>query len=149
MPRPRIVSAERTIHATPEVIFGVLADPSRHAEIDGSGSVQGPKGTTPRLSLGATFSMDMKMGLGYRTSNRVVEFEEGRRIAWHHLARFTWRYELTPVDGGTRVVESFDYTVPWGVVIEPLGWPERNRRSMERTLERLEAVVTAGAPPAS
>jgi uncharacterized protein YndB with AHSA1/START domain len=141
------VFAERVIPATPEAIFTILADPSRHAEIDGSGSVPGEKVPSARLSLGATFSMDMRAGIGYATRNRVVEFEEGRRIAWHHMARFVWRYELMPVDGGTKVTESFDYSVPWGIALVPLGVPQRNRKAMERTLERLEEVVTATPTP--
>jgi hypothetical protein len=139
----RVVSAERVIDATPEAIFAILADPSRHAEIDGSGSVQGEKRSAGRLSLGSTFSMDMRWGIGYATRNRVVEFDEGKRIAWHHAARFIWRYELTAVEGGTKVVESFDYSVPWGITMVPLGVPERNRKAMERTLERLAAAVTS------
>jgi uncharacterized protein YndB with AHSA1/START domain len=147
VPRARTVSAERVINATPESIFSILANPARHAEIDGSGSVQGQKSTAGRLSLGATFSMDMREGIRYSTRNRVVEFEEGRWIAWHHMARFIWRYELTPVDGGTKVTETFDYSVPWGIALVPLGVPERNRVAMERTLERLEVAVTTPAAP--
>jgi len=87
--------------------------------------------------------MNMKMGLGYVTRNRVVEFEENRRIAWHHFAKFIWRYELEEVDGGTKVTESFDYDRPWAFVIIAMGFPERNRLAMEATLERLEAIVTS------
>ena len=68
------------------------------------------------LTLGSTFSMHMKMGLGYVTRNRVVEFNENRFIAWHHFALFVWRYDLEAVDGGTMVTESFDYDRPWAFV---------------------------------
>jgi hypothetical protein len=83
------------------------------------------------------------MGVGYVTRNRVVEFEENRRIAWHHFALFIWRYELTEVFGGTVVTESFNYDRPWAFVIIAMKFPERNRVAMEGTLERLEAVVTS------
>ena len=86
--------------------------------------------------------MRMKIGLGYVTKNHVVEFEENRRIAWHHFARFVWRYELLEVDGATMVTETFNYDKPWAFVIIALGFPERNRRAMVGTLERLEAAVT-------
>jgi uncharacterized protein YndB with AHSA1/START domain len=138
----RRVSATRVIPAPPERIFNLLADPRQHARLDGSGTVRAPRRAPERLSLGATFAMDMKLGPGYVTSNKVVAFEENRCIAWHHVARFVWRYDLEPVDGGTRVTESFDYSVPWGVFMIPLKVPERNRQSMERTLERLEELVT-------
>lgn len=143
----RVIEVERVVPATPEAIFAVLADPARHGEIDGSGSVRAPRGEPRRLELGSTFSMDMHMGFSYATRNRVVEFDEPRSIAWHHFSRFVWRYELTPAAGGTKVVESFDYSVPWGVLIGPLGWPARNRAAMERTLERLEKVVTTSRGP--
>jgi hypothetical protein len=87
--------------------------------------------------------MDMKMKLGYVTRNRVVVFEENRSIAWHHFARFIWRFDLQEVEGGTMVTESFDYNRPWGFAIELLNFPDRNRVAMEATLQRLEAIVTA------
>lgn len=87
--------------------------------------------------------MHMKMGFGYVTRNRVVEFEENRRLAWHHFAMFIWRYELEEVVGGTLVTESFDYDKPWAFVIIAAGFPEKNRAAMEETLERLESVVTS------
>jgi len=87
--------------------------------------------------------MHMKMGLGYITRNRVVEFEENRRIAWHHFALFIWRYDLKEVEGGTLVTESFNYDRPWAFAIIALGFPEKNRAAMEVTLERLEAAVTS------
>jgi hypothetical protein len=111
--------------------------------LDGSGSVSSVKHAPDRLSLGSTFSMHMKMGFGYVTRNRVVEFEEGRRIAWHHFALFIWRYELEEVDGSTMVTETFNYDRPWAFAIIAMGFPERNRLAMEGTLERLEAAVTS------
>jgi uncharacterized protein YndB with AHSA1/START domain len=143
----RSVSATRVIDAAPSVIFDLLADPAKHPLIDGSGHVQASRGPSQRLALGSTFSMDMREGLPYFTKNRVVEFEEDRRIAWHHFAQFIWRYELEPVDGGTKVTETFDYSVPWGVTIIPLGYPERNRTAMEKTLERIAEVVAAPPTP--
>jgi uncharacterized protein YndB with AHSA1/START domain len=138
----RVVSVERVIRATPEAIFDLLADPSQHPRFDGSDTVKAARGTPQRLSLGAKFSMSMRMGALYRITNTVVEFEEGRRIAWQHLAHNVWRYELEPVDGGTRVRESFDWTTGRGrKAIEKMGFPERNRTGMETTLERLAYLV--------
>ncbi len=139
----KAVSVERVIAASPDAIFDVLADPRRHAEIDGSGSVRKPReGTPERLTLGAHFGMEMKLGMPYRTKNEVVEFKEDRRIAWRHIGHHVWRYELEPVAEGTRVTETFDYAparAPW--VLELMRVPERNRKAMESTLVRLAAVV--------
>jgi uncharacterized protein YndB with AHSA1/START domain len=129
--------------APPATIFNLLADPRKHSLFDGSGSVTGVKDAPARLALGSTFSMDMKMKLDYVTRNRVVVFDENRSIAWHHIARFIWRYDLDEIEGGTNVTESFDYNRPWGFAIELFKFPQRNRVAMEATLVRLEAIVTA------
>ena len=141
----RIVSAARTIAASPEAIFEILANPALHPVIDGSGNVQASKDNPERLSLGATFSMDMKVVFSYVTKNTVSEFEEGRVIAWHHFAQFVWRYELAPADEGTLVTETFDYSKPWGIVLKINGTPEKNRVGMVKTLERLDQLVTTGS----
>ena len=142
----RQVSVSRVIQAPPEKIFDVLADPAKHPVIDGSGSVQKPlPGNPDRLSLGAKFGMSMKIGLPYRIRNTVVEFEEGRKIAWRHFGRHRWRYELEPVDGGTRVTETFDYSTALSPrAIELLGYPRKHPKGMEETLERLARHVTSG-----
>ncbi len=139
----RTISVTRFMAAPPATIFDLLADPRKHSLFDGSGTVTGVKDAPVRLALGSTFSMDMKMKLGYVTRNRVVVFEENRSIAWHHVARFIWRYDLEEVEGGTNVTESFDYNRPWGFAIEWFKFPDRNRVAMDATLERLESIVTA------
>jgi uncharacterized protein YndB with AHSA1/START domain len=143
MPSSRSISVSRVIHAPASRIFDLLADPRQHVRLDGSGAVSSVKHAPERLALGSNFSMHMKLGLGYVTRNRVVEFEENRSIAWHHFAQFVWRYELEEVEGGTRVTESFNYDKPWAFAIIAMGFPERNRTAMEGTLERLESVVTS------
>ncbi len=141
----RVVSVERIIPAPPKAIFDVLADPNRHPEIDGSGTVKATRSGAPtRLSEGATFGMDMKIGVPYPIKNTVVEFDEDKRIAWRHFGGHVWRYTLEPVDGGTKVTEQFDYRpskAPW--FLEMMKYPERHVSDMEKTLERLDAVATA------
>ncbi len=73
--------------------------------------VQSSRGETTRLEMGSRFGMSMKMGpLPYRMSNRVVEFEQDRLIAWAHFGKHRWRYELSPVEGGCEVTETFDWS---------------------------------------
>ncbi|MGH3626034.1 MAG: SRPBCC family protein [Sciscionella sp.] len=138
-------SEAKTIAAPAGRIFDLLADPAQHALIDGSGTVRGSRGqANRRLSLGAKFGMDMKMGVPYRISNTVVEFDENRLIAWRHFGGHRWRWELTPVDEHTTEVrETFDYsTAPAGALYPLIGFPERNRKGIHASLERLEKVVT-------
>ncbi len=138
--KTKIVSVERFVSAAPGLIFEVLADPRQHSKIDGSGSVKAARvSAPPRLSLDAKFTMDMKIGVPYKMTNTVVEFEENRRIAWRHLGGHIWRYILEPVDGGTKVVEQFDYNGSKSVLILKLrGSMKSNEKFMTKTLENLE-----------
>lgn len=143
MTRTRSVSVSRTIPAPPEAVFAVLADPRRHPEIDGSGSVVASRDAEAGpLVLGSRFGMDMRIGIPYRMTNEVVEYEQDRLIAWQHWGRHRWRYRLEPVDGGTEVTETFDWSTSWAPwFIEIAGWPRRHPPAMAATLERLEEVV--------
>lgn len=135
-------SAAIVINADPTTVFDVLADPAQHRLFDGSGSVKGQMSGPPRLYLGAKFAMRMQIGAPYLTRNMVVEYDEDRRIAWRHFFRHIWRYELEPVDGGTRVTETFDYQpTPAAPVYERIGVPSRNAQAIEATLQRLKVLV--------
>ena len=136
------ISVSRVIPAPAQTIFDLLADPKMHPVIDGGGTVRSPRGDNPeRLSLGAKFGMNMKLGAPYPILNTVVEFEDGKRIAWCHPARNIWRYELEPVEGGTKVTETFDPSQARpgvGTFTQLFGFAKRNRAGMEKTLERIE-----------
>lgn len=149
-----VESVERVIAAPPEKIFPLLADASRHADFDGSGSVVGAHGDPEPLTLGAKFGMHMKIGVPYSMVSTVVEYEENRRIAWQPrlgvpvVGRFVggriWRYELEPVEGGTLVRESWDISQE---TFKPAAAVQRNVavKSMKETLERLDKLVTGSA----
>ncbi len=132
------MSRSVVVAAPPEQVFALLADPARHAELDGSGTVRGRVSGPARLALGDRFRMRMRLGLPYVISNQVVEFEEGRRIAWRHFGRHVWRYEVEPVDGGARVTETFDWAPALAPrLLELARIPARNARGIEQTLARL------------
>ena len=135
------VSASTVIAAPATTIFMILADPRQHARIDGSGTVRGVVAGPDRLELGSEFGMSMKMGAPYKIKNRVVEFEEGRLIAWRHFNGHRWRWRLEPVgDGTTRVTEEFDWSTARVPLLISVSWfPRGNRRSITRTLDRLAA----------
>ncbi len=150
----RVVTRERVVAADADRIFALLADPRRHPEIDGSGTVREAVTDAPeRLALGAKFAMGMRYVIPYRMVNTVIEFEEGRRIAWaprpallgHEFAQAAgrvWRYELEPVEGGTLVRETWDATKEQGFVIQQLiGMPAKVARDLDATLERIAGLV--------
>lgn len=110
-----VVTANRDIAASAERIFELIADPSNQPSWDGNDNL-GNAATGQRVHrVGDVFSMTLTKGAV--RENRIVEFEEGRRIAWlpsepgkeppGHL----WRWELEPVDGSnTRVTHTYDWT---------------------------------------
>ncbi|MFN7149762.1 MAG: SRPBCC family protein [Microthrixaceae bacterium] len=137
------VSVSRVIAADAQALFDVVADPTLHHVIDGSGSVQGVRGGSRKLALGDKFSASMRIGVPYLITNKVVEYTEGRRIAWAHVGGWRWRYEFEPVEDGTSVTETFDWsTSRAGAYIRLMKWAPKNRANMERTLARLDAFAT-------
>jgi uncharacterized protein YndB with AHSA1/START domain len=152
---PDVVSVERIIAAPPEAIFDLLADPARHRDIDGSGTVREAKAGHQRLQLGDRFGMSMKMGMPYSMVSTVVELEDNRRIAWQtrgpgplgrHVAGRIWRYELEPVDEGTLVRESWDIRQE-SAISKPIvrRGADATRRNMAKTLQRIDDLVTGRA----
>lgn len=138
-----MVAVERVVDAPPQRVFDLLADPCQHPVLDGSGSVRAARtGNPARLSAGAQFGMQMRLGAPYRITNQVVEFEEGRRIAWRHFNGHIWRYVLTPEGDGTRIREEWDPTpAKRQLGLRLLGFPRRNERGIRRTLENLAAAA--------
>jgi uncharacterized protein YndB with AHSA1/START domain len=155
MADPRdVVSVDRVIPGPPEPIFELLADPRRHPDIDDSYSVFTRSDPPGRLALGSSFKMQMKAGKRYYMTYEVVEFEEGRRIAWQprprrgrlrrSLASEIWRYELDPAGGGTRVRETWDISEDrLKFLVRPAA--QKTRKAMAVTLECIEQLVTRAA----
>ena len=149
-----VATVERVIPAAADRIFALIADPRRHREIDGSGTVRDVRKLPDKVELGSKFGMSMKVGVPYSMESTVIEYEEGRRLAWQTrppgripgklAGGRIWRYELEPVEGGTRVRESWDISQE---VVKAIVRPARRRTivAMNATLERIEAILAAEA----
>jgi hypothetical protein len=88
--------------------------------------------------------MAMKIRLPYRITNTVVAFEEGRKISWCHLMKWTWSYELEELaNGATRVTETFDareipfFAKRW---LKLTGGMAHNPKWIAKSLVRLKAI---------
>jgi hypothetical protein len=147
-----VVSVDRVIQAPPAALFAVVADATRHPEIDGSGQlVKAKDGATQQLTLGSTFGMSMKLGVPYTVTNTVIEFEQDRRIAWQTvlagpLGRFLggriWRYDLEPVEGATLVTESWDLSQDkQAFFLKNPKIGQATAASMSKTLDRLADIT--------
>ncbi|KAA0118711.1 SRPBCC family protein [Mycolicibacterium sp. P9-22] len=114
----RIVSASREIAAAPDVIFELIADPAQQPRWDGNGNLTEAAAGQRVRAVGDVFRMMVHSGTV--RENHIVEFEEGRRIAWlpseegkqppGHL----WRWEIEPLSDGpagrSRVTHTYDWT---------------------------------------
>jgi hypothetical protein len=125
------------------LVFDLIADPRMHAEFDGSGTVQRQIKGPDRLSKGATFGMAMRVKFPYTITNTVEEFEEPSRIAWRHLGRHRWRYELESLgESSTMVTETFDgSTALFPPALKLINAYENNQKAILKSLVRLKAIA--------
>ncbi len=147
------VSVERVIKAPPGAIFALLADAGKHASFDGSESVNHASRQSVPLTKGSEFGMAMKgrketLFVPYRTTNTVVEYEPGRRIAWQTrsmgglIGGRIWRYELTPAEGGTLVRETWDVSQDKQKrMITGGSMPRQTEDGMRATLDRIAGLL--------
>jgi hypothetical protein len=163
---PGPVRVSRRVPASAAVLFRILSDPGRHTELDGTGMLRGAVTAGPVTAVGDVFTMRMhysKLG-DYEMDNHVVEFEPDRRIAWEPVAGrghpdvgqddarwgHRWGYTLEPAGlGATLVTETYDCS---SAPLDEQIAMEFGRvwiGGMERTLEQLERVAAAAAPPAA
>ncbi len=131
------------INAPIQTVFDIVADPRRHCEFDGSGTVKANTFAPDRLTKGATFGMEMKLGVPYKIKNTVEEFDEPSRIAWRHAGRHRWRYEFRAIDDHTtEVVETFDgSTAIFPPALNLMNAYDNNQKAILKTLVRLKALA--------
>jgi uncharacterized protein YndB with AHSA1/START domain len=110
-----VVSAGREVAAGAEHIFELIADPAQQPAWDGNENLADAAAGQRVCGVGDMFTMTLTKGS--LRENHVVEFDEGRRIAWQpsephqkppgHL----WRWELDPIDEAhTLVTHTYDWT---------------------------------------
>ena len=112
---PRLVSASRTVAAPAARIFELIADPAQQPRWDGNDNLGHADPGQRVRAAGEVFSMHNANGAV--RENHVVEFTEGRRIAWMPAEPGgepigqVWRWELVPLDDGhTVVTHSYDWS---------------------------------------
>lgn len=145
---PRKISRSAEVGAPAEEIFAMIADPRRHHELDGSGTVLDAIDGPQRLSAGAKFSVRMKQyGFPYRITSTVTEYVDDRVIEWQHPLGHRWRWELTPVsDRVTLVTETFDCSELGAAKVNGLKWfgsLKHNAAGIEASLRQLQAKYSS------
>ncbi|MEU4423239.1 DinB family protein [Actinoplanes sp. NPDC024001] len=134
----RLVHATRLIAAPAETVFELIATPAEQPRWDGNDNLAGAVTGRRVRAIGDVFAMTTTKG--NIRENHIVEFAEGRRIAWRpaepdrtppgHL----WRWELEPVGPArTRVTHTYD----WSQLTDA----QRIPRAQATTAERLRASL--------
>ena len=140
---PRRVARQVLVRASAAEVFALVANPYRHPELDGSGTLRPGPVSGPRiLSARAKFTVGMKQyGVPYKITSTVTAFEADQLIEWRHPMGHRWRWELAEIEPGiTQVTETFDYTTArTPKLLEILGQPGKNAIGITKTLQALQA----------
>jgi len=153
------ISATTIINAPAEAIFAVIADPAKHAAIDGTGWVREPLDSQHLTEAGQVFRMamynDNVPGGHYRMANRVQVFDPSRAISWEpgmeagdgnvQIVGHIWRYDLAAAGpSATEVTLSYD----WSAVPDslrqrlPFSFPPFAADHLTNSLAHLADLVT-------
>jgi|SRR5581483_9353953 len=152
------VSATTVIDAPPEAVFAVLADPARHAAIDGTGWVSEAVDTEPLSAAGQIFRVSMyhpnHPDGNYQMANRVQVFDPPDTISWEpgydtgdgtlRFEGWIWRYDLTRAgQSNTTVTLTYDWSAVADSVREHIGFPPFPPDHLGNSLDHLAELVTA------
>jgi uncharacterized protein YndB with AHSA1/START domain len=152
------VSATLTVAVPAERVFAVLADPSAHAAIDGTGWVQESVGREPLTEVGQVFRMDMYHAGhpdgDYRVVNKVQVLDPPRAIGWLtgqekddgdlEFGGWIWRYDLAPAGPyETEVTLTYDWSAVPGFIRERgIRFPPFGPEHLPNSLRHLAELVS-------
>lgn len=118
------ISVSDTVDAPVERVFALLADPDRHPDLDGSGTVRASHTHLAITEVGDVFVVEMEhpdRGR-YRVENHVVRYEPDRALAWAPArpgaepSGHVWSWELAPDGSGDRT--EVTHTHDWSAVTD-------------------------------
>ena len=151
------VSATTTISTSADVVFAVLADPSRHAAIDGTGRVRDSLDGQRLTGAGQIFRVAMyhenHPDDSYEMANQILAFEPPRVISWRpgyvsqatgelEFGGWVWRYDLTQLGPGqTEVTLSYDWSAVGPAPRERIQFPPFSPDHLGKSLSHLAAIV--------
>lgn len=152
------VSACLTVAVPAATVFAVLADPTAHPAIDGTGWVQEAVDRVPLTELGQVFRMDMYHSEhpdgGYQMANRVQVFDPPRAIGWLpgqerdggrlEFGGWLWRYDLAPLGPSeTEVTLTHDWSAVPRSVREYIRFPTFDPGHLTDSLHHLAEIAAS------
>lgn len=140
----RQVSRRAVVNAPASELYQLVANPHKHGELDGGGTVGANVSGPEHLTVGDEFTTHMKQfGMSYRTTSTVTQAEPNRVIEWKLGIGQTWRWEFEALDDTTtRVTETWDIREIPGIaatVMKLGGMYGRNAKGIESTLRKLQS----------
>lgn len=144
---PRAASATREIAASADRIFEFIADPAQQPLWDGNDNLaEAQPGQRVR---GQEDVFTMTLTGGAIRENHIVEFDEGRRIAWlpsepgRRPPGHLWRWELEPLtETRTRVTHTYD----WSQLTDENRLPRARRTTPDRLRASLDRLAEIAEP---
>jgi uncharacterized protein YndB with AHSA1/START domain len=144
---PRVATASREIAASADRIFEFIADPAQQPRWDGNDNLAEARPGQRVHGQEDVFSMTLTGGAV--RENHIVEFEEGRRIAWlpsepgRRPPGHLWRWELEPLtDTRTRVTHTYD----WSQLTDENRLPRARRTTPDRLRASLDRLAEIAEP---
>ncbi len=149
---PAEMRAHLTIDAPADAVFDVLADPSTHEAIDGTGWVRESLDGATLGEIGQVFRMamyhDNHPDKHYEMSNRIEVFEPPRAIAWQpgqfgddgalEVGGWIWRYDLRPAgEEQTDVTLTYDWSAVPAPTREHIQFPPFDVAHLDNSLRHL------------
>jgi uncharacterized protein YndB with AHSA1/START domain len=155
------ITTTTTVDAPADTVFAVLADPAKHAAIDGTGWVRQSLDGEPLSQSGQVFRMAMYHSNpnyadgNYQVANKVEVFEPPRAIAWLpgqeapdgslSFGGWFWRYDLTPVAADqTEVTLTYDWSAVPQDIREQITFPPFDVAHLQNSLSHLASLAGAG-----
>ncbi|MEJ2885745.1 SRPBCC family protein [Actinomycetospora aeridis] len=145
---PRVVTAARVIAAPAATVFELIADPARQPAWDGNDNLAEAADGQRVRGVGDVFVTRLTMG--EERENHVVEFDEGRLLAWTPSdpgrtppPGHRWRWELQPLSGGRTAVR---HTYDWTHLVDEHRFARARATTPDRLRDSLDrlAVVAEG-----
>jgi uncharacterized protein YndB with AHSA1/START domain len=152
------ITTHITIAAPAETVFDVLADPSTHEAIDGTGWVRQPLDGRQLTETGQIFRMamyhDNHPDKDYEMANRVEIFDPPHAIAWQpgqgadddalEFGGWIWRYDLSPVTPSqTEVTLNYDWSAVPADLREHFQFPPFDPQHLDNSLKHLAELAVA------
>ncbi|MAF51844.1 MAG: SRPBCC family protein [SAR202 cluster bacterium] len=158
-------STETDINASPQAIFDIVSDLTRHPELAGSDEIksvtQAPAGAVKagtQIHADETVVMGDGSTMDLTADSIVVTYDPPKSFSWivnpalpEQVRRMQWWFNLSSQDGGTKVVHEVE--IDWGDIQHEMLIGLRDnyeqiragvvRSGMDKTLENLQRIAGA------